>query len=132
MLHAVEHIQGGVLWANSHLLFWLSLIPFVTGWMSENHFASVPVALYGFVLFMCGVAYSILARMLVRQHGSNSALARAIGTDRKGTASMVMYAVAIALAFVHPLLAGAVYVMVALMWFLPDKRIEREIAHAKS
>jgi len=131
MFHAVEHIEGGVLWANSHLLFWLSLIPFVTGWMDENHFAAVPVALYGFVLLMCGVAYSILVHMLIRHHDPNSALARAIGSDRKGTASIVLYALAIGLAFVHPLIACALYVAVALMWFLPDRRIEHELARVK-
>src|SRR6202043_2336519 len=94
MLHAVQHISGSVLWANLHLLFWLSLVPFVTGWMSENHFAAVPVALYGAVLFMSGVAYYVLARILVAHHGRDSALARALGKDVKGMASMVIYAVA--------------------------------------
>ncbi len=92
MLHAVQHVNGRVLWANLHLLFWLSLVPFVTGWMSENHFAAVPVALYGVVLLMAGVAYYVLARILVAQHGSDSALARALGKDYKGMASMVIYA----------------------------------------
>jgi len=132
MFHAVEHIQGSILWANSYLLFWMSLIPFVTGWMSENHFASLPVALYGFVLLMCALAYSLLVRMLVRHHPQNSTLVRAIGTDRKGNLSLLVYAAAIALAFVHPMIAGALYVMVAAMWFLPDKRIERELARVES
>jgi uncharacterized membrane protein len=101
MLHAVQHVTGGVLWANLHLLFWLSLVPFVTGWMSENHFAAVPVALYGVVLLMSGVAYYILARILVAQHGQDSMLARAFGKDAKGIASMVLYAIAITLAFVN-------------------------------
>jgi uncharacterized membrane protein len=128
MLHAVQHVTGGVLWANLHLLFWLSLVPFVTGWMSENHFAAVPVAMYGVVLLMSGVAYYILARILVAQHGPDSLLARAFGKDIKGIASMVLYAIAIALAFVAPWLAGALYVAVAIMWLIPDPRIEHQIA----
>jgi uncharacterized membrane protein len=128
MLHAVQHVTGGVLWANLHLLFWLSLVPFVTGWMSENHFAAVPVAMYGVVLLMSGVAYYVLARILVAQHGPDSVLARAFGKDIKGIASMVLYAIAIALAFVAPWLAGALYVAVAIMWLIPDPRIEHQIA----
>jgi len=128
MLHAVQHVTGSVLWANLHLLFWLSLVPFVTGWMSENHFAAVPVAMYGVVLLMAGVAYYILARILVAQHGRDSLLARAFGKDVKGIASMVLYAMAIALAFVTPWLAGAIYVAVAIMWLVPDPRIEHQIA----
>ena len=128
MLHAVQHVTGSVLWANLHLLFWLSLVPFVTGWMSENHFAAVPVAMYGVVLLMAGVAYYILARILVAQHGRDSLLARAFGKDVKGIASMVLYAIAIALAFVTPWLAGAIYVAVAIMWLVPDPRIEHQIA----
>lgn len=128
MLHAVQHVTGSVLWANLHLLFWLSLVPFVTGWMSENHFAAVPVAMYGVVLFMSGVAYYILARILVAQHGPESMLARAFGKDVKGIASMVLYAIAIALAFVTPWLAGAIYILVAIMWLVPDTRIEHQLA----
>lgn len=128
MLHAVQHVTGSVLWANLHLLFWLSLVPFVTGWMSENHFAAVPVAMYGVVLLMSGVAYYILARILVAQHGPESILARAFGKDVKGIASMVLYAIAIALAFVTPWLAGAIYVLVAIMWLVPDPRIEHQLA----
>ena len=128
MLHAVQHVTGSVLWANLHLLFWLSLVPFVTGWMSENHFAAVPVAMYGVVLLMSGVAYYILARILVAQHGPESMLARAFGKDVKGIASMVLYAIAIALAFVTPWLAGAIYVLVAIMWLVPDPRIEHQLA----
>jgi uncharacterized membrane protein len=127
MLHAVQHVSGGVLWANLHLLFWLSLVPFVTGWMSENQFAAVPVALYGAVLLMAGVAYYILARILIAQHGQDSALARALGRDYKGIASVVLYAIAIALAFVNPLVACAIYVLVAIMWLIPDPRIEHQL-----
>ena len=127
MLHAVEHVTGGVLWANLHLLFWLSLVPFVTGWMSENHFAPVPVALYGAVLLMSGIAYYILARILVSQHGPASTLARALGKDFKGIASIVVYATAIALAFVYPWAACALYVVVAIMWLVPDPRIEHQL-----
>jgi uncharacterized membrane protein len=128
MMHAVQRISGSVLWANLHLLFWLSLVPFVTGWMSENHFAAVPVAMYGAVLFMSGVAYYILARILVGLHGPDSMLARAFGKDVKGIASMVFYAIAIALAFVAPWLAGAIYILVAIIWLVPDPRIEHQIA----
>ena len=127
MLYAVQHVSGGVLWANLHLLFWLSLVPFVTGWMSENHFAVVPVALYGLVLFMAGVAYYVLARVLVARHGKDSTLARALGKDVKGIASIVLYAIAIALAFVNPWFACAIYVAVAIMWLIPDPRIEHQI-----
>lgn len=127
MLHAVQHVSGGVLWANLHLLFWLSLVPFVTGWMSENQFAAVPVALYGAVLLMAGVAYYILARILIAQHGQDSTLARALGRDYKGIASVVLYAIAIALAFVNPLVACAIYVVVAIMWLIPDPRIEHQL-----
>ena len=128
MLHAVQHVTGSVLWANLHLLFWLSLVPFVTGWMSENHFAAVPVAMYGVVLLMSGVAYYILARILVAQHGPDSMLTHAFGKDVKGIASMAFYAIAIALAFVTPWLAGAIYVLVAIMWLVPDPRIEHQLA----
>ena len=128
MLHATQHVNGSVLWANLHLLFWLSLVPFVTGWMSENHFAAVPVAFYGVVLLMAGVAYYILARILVAQHGKDSMLARALGRDYKGIASVVMYAIAIALAFVTPWVACVIYVVVAIMWLIPDPRIEHQVA----
>ncbi len=128
MMHAVEHVSGGVLWANLHLLFWLSLVPFVTDWMSENHFATLPVACYGVVLLMSGVAYYILARILVAQHGENSLLARAFGRDIKGIVSMVLYVIAIALAFVAPWIAGAIYIVVAVMWLVPDPRIEQQLA----
>ena len=125
MLHTATRINGGILWANLHLLFWLSLIPFVTGWMGENHFATVPVALYGFVLFMCGVAYTILARALMIHHGKDSALAIAVGKDYKGWISIITYALAIGLSFVQAWIAFALYIAVALMWFIPDRRIEK-------
>ena len=127
MLHAVQHVNGRVLWANLHLLFWLSLVPFVTGWMSENHFAAVPVALYGVVLLMAGVAYFILARILVVEHGKDSALARAIGRDYKGIASVVIYAAAIAISFWNSWIACGLYVAVAIMWLIPDPRIEHAL-----
>jgi uncharacterized membrane protein len=124
LLHAVNHVSGGVLWANLHLLFWLSLIPFVTGWMGENHFATLPVAAYGVVLFMCAIAYSILVRGLTSHHRDNPALAEAIGSDFKGWLSLALYAVGVGLAFVHAWLGFAVYIGVALMWLVPDRRIE--------
>ncbi len=125
MFQAVRHVDGRVLWANLHLLFWLSLIPFVTGWMGENHFASLPVALYGVVLFSAGSAYYVLTRALVARHGSDSSIANALGNDFKGKASVMAYAVAIALAFFQPWMAGAIYVLVAVWWLIPDRRFER-------
>jgi uncharacterized membrane protein len=128
MLQAAERVNGPVLWANLHLLFWLSLVPFVTGWMGENHFAPVPVALYGCVLLMAGIAYTILTRTLIAHHGNESVLAVAVGSDRKGIASLAMYAAAIPLAFVSPALSGGLYVLVAILWLVPDQRIERTVA----
>jgi uncharacterized membrane protein len=128
MLHTAHRISGAVLWANLHLLFWLSLFPFVTGWMGENHFAPLPSALYGFVLFMAGTAYWILARAIIAAEGVNSLLAKAIGKDHKGSLSVILYAVAIPLAFVNQWIAQALYVAVAVMWFLPDRRIEKFLA----
>jgi uncharacterized membrane protein len=125
MLHATHKVSGGVLWANLHLLFWLSLLPFVTGWMGENHFAALPTALYGGVLLMAGVAYWILAHALINTEGQDSLLAKAIGRDVKGAISVVIYALAIPLAFYNQWLAQALYVAVALMWLTPDRRIER-------
>jgi uncharacterized membrane protein len=124
MLHAAAQVNGAILWANLHLLFWLSLIPFVTGWMGENHFAALPVALYGVVLLMAGAAYSILANALIRRHGPESTLARALGRDFKGKVSLVAYVLAIPLAFVNNWIAMAVYFAVAAMWLIPDRRIE--------
>ena len=125
MLSASHQVNGRVLWTNLHLLFWLSLIPFVTGWMGENHFAPLPVALYGGVLFMCGAAYYVLARSLVAHHGQDSDLAHALGKDLKGLVSMVLYGMAIPLSFVVTWLAIAIYVLVAALWFIPDRRIEK-------
>lgn len=125
MLHAAHQVNGRVLWANLHLLFWLSLIPFVTGWMGENHFAEWPAALYGVVLLMCAIAYYILAHSLIAHHGKDSQLAAAIGKDYKGMVSVALYAVAIPLSFVSTWLGMAIYVGVAAMWFIPDRRIEK-------
>jgi uncharacterized membrane protein len=128
LLQATEHVDGRVLWANLHLLFWLSLIPFVTGWVGENQFAAWPVALYGTLLLLAAVAYFILTRALIALHGSHSALATALGRDFKGKISMVIYLVAIPLAFLNSWLAGALYVLVAVMWLVPDRRIEKTLA----
>src|SRR6266478_749335 len=127
LMHAVEHVSGSVLWANLHLLFWLSLTPFVTNWMGENHFAAWPVALYGVVLLFAGTAYFLLTKTLIAHHGKGSTLAASIGNDRKGALSIVVYAGAIPLSFVRPWIAFACYVMVAVMWLLPDPRIEKTI-----
>jgi uncharacterized membrane protein len=125
MLHAAGKVNGAILWANLHLLFWLSLIPFVTGWMGENHFASMTVALYGAVLLLSAIAYFILSRALIRHDGDASTLARALGGDFKGKVSVVLYVAAIALAFVNRWLSLALYVAVAVMWLVPDRRIEK-------
>ena len=126
MLHAVKRISGGVLWANLHLLFWLSLFPFVTGWMGENHFAQLPTALYGGVLLMATITYQILVVTIIREEGPDSLLAKAVGRDFKGNLSAVAYAVAIVLCFVfHQWAAQAIYILVALVWLVPDRRIER-------
>lgn len=125
MLQISSHVNGSALWANSHLLFWLSLVPFATAWMGEHKFAPWPVALYGAVLFMCGCAYSILAQTLVRLHGRESTLAEAMGRDVKGIVSVVVYAIAIGLAFVNPLISYGCYIAVAMLWLIPDKRVER-------
>ena len=125
MLHAAGKVNGAILWANLHLLFWLSLIPFVTGWMGENHFASMTVALYGAVLLLSAIAYFILSRALIRHDGDASTLARARGGDFKGRVSVVLYVAAIALAFVNRWLSLALYVAVAVMWLVPDRRIEK-------
>jgi uncharacterized membrane protein len=128
MFHTVGHVNGSILWANLHLLFWLSLLPFVTAWSGENGFAPMPMALYGGVLMMAGVAYYILTRALVRLHGKESQLAAAVGKDVKGILSVVIYAAAIPLAFVNQWIAFALYVVVALIWFIPDRRIEKRLA----
>ncbi len=128
MLHTVERISGGILWANLHLLFWLSLFPFATGWMGENHFLSVPVALYGVVLLMAGVAYWVLQQTIIASQGEDSLLARAIGKDFKGKSSPLLYTIAIPMAFVYSWMSQCIYVFVALMWLVPDRRIEQAIA----
>lgn len=127
MLHAAKQVGAAVLWANLHLLFWLSLLPFVTGWMGENHFAPTPTALYGVVLLMAALAYWLLARAIVATEGPDGLLARAIGKDRKGTVSVLLYLLAVALAFVSQWAAQAIYVVVALAWLIPDRRIERVV-----
>src|SRR5688572_4637528 len=128
MLHVCGRVTGGILWANLHLLFWLSLVPFVTAWMGENHFAALPTAAYGGVLLLAAVAYWILQRTIITTQGSDSLLARAVGRDVKGKLSPLMYVLAIGASFVNPALAGALYVGVALMWLFPDRRIERLVA----
>ena len=128
MMQVVNSVGGGVLWANLHLLFWLSLLPFSTGWMGENHFAALPVALYGAVLLMAGLAYFALARALAAHHGKDSKLALALGKDTKGKASVAIYAAAVPLSFVNPWIAFAMYIVVAILWFIPDRRIERAFA----
>ncbi len=129
MLQAARHVDGRVLWANIHLLFWLSLVPFATAWMGEHNFAAWPVAVYGFVLLMAGVAYFILSRALIAVQGKDSLLAEAVGRDRKGMASMAIYAIAIPIALFAPWLAFGLYVLVAIIWFIPDRRIEKTLAH---
>ncbi|MGQ0551450.1 MAG: TMEM175 family protein [Armatimonadota bacterium] len=128
LLQAIRHVDGRVLWANMHLLFWLSLIPFVTSWVGENHVAAWPVALYGVALLFAAVAYFILTRALIALHGRDSVLATALGRDFKGKVSVVIYLVAIPLAFVSSWLAVALYVLVAVMWLVPDRRIEKTLA----
>ncbi len=127
MLHTARHVTGATLWANLHLLFWLSLVPFVSGFMGENHLAALPTALYGVVLLMAAVAYFILQRTLVSAHGRESLLARAVGADFKGYASLALYVVAIPAAFARPWSAAAIYALVAAIWLIPDRRIERAL-----
>jgi uncharacterized membrane protein len=128
MLQATRTVNGKVLWANLLLLFWLSLIPFTTAWMGENHYEPLPTAVYGFVLLMCGVSYSLLVRRLTKHSGgANELLADAIGTDFKGLLSLGLYLIGIGMAFVHPNISHAIYAAVAAMWFIPDRRIEKRI-----
>jgi len=127
MLYSVKHVNGAVLWANTHLLFWLSLVPFASGWMGENHFTKWPVILYGITLCMSGVAYYILAQALIKLHGKNSTIGIAIGRDKKGVTSVVMYLIAIAAAFFNSSISLILYTCVACMWLIPDKRIEKNL-----
>jgi uncharacterized membrane protein len=127
MLQAVHRVDGRILWANLHLLFWLSLVPFATGWLGETHFGRWPVSLYGAVLLLAAIAYFLLARSLVRLHGPESVIARALGSDFKGRISIVIYAVAMPLAFLQPYLSLGLFVAVAIMWLIPDRRIERTL-----
>ena len=128
MLYVTRRVDGRILWANLHLLFWLSLVPFVTGWMGENHFASLPTAVYGAVMLLAAVAYTILQRVILKHQGPDSRLAAAVGKDGKGTLSLACYALAIPLAFVHQWLSDALYVFVALLWLIPDRRIESRLS----
>jgi uncharacterized membrane protein len=125
LLHAASRINGAVLWANTHLLFWLSLIPYTTGWMEEQNFEPLPTAAYGAVLFLCAIAFTVLKITLIRQDGPNSKLAKAMGDDLKGKISLALYTSAIPLAFVRPVFSVAIYVIVGLIWFIPDRRVER-------
>jgi uncharacterized membrane protein len=127
MLHLVQRVSGPILWANLHLLFWLSLIPFVTAWMGENHLATLPVALYGGVLLMAAIAYLLLMTLIIRHEGRGSPIAKAMGRDFKGKTSPFVYAAGIGLAFVQPLISVGLYVLVAAMWFIPDRRVERTL-----
>jgi len=132
MMHACHRATGSMLWANLHLLFWLSLIPFTTGWMGENHFATLPVAAYGLVLLMAAIAYWILQQRIIASQGEGSVLKKAIGNDWKGKLSPVLYVVAIVLAFLSPWISVAIYVFVALMWVVPDRRIERVLTEEET
>ncbi|GAA5530097.1 TMEM175 family protein [Herpetosiphon gulosus] len=128
MLHVTKQANGAMLWANLHLLFWLSLVPFTTGWMGENHFAAIPTAAYGIVMLGAALAYWILQRTIIRSQGANSSLAKLIGRDLKGKLSPLLYILAIGCAFIHPALAGFFYVAVAIIWLLPDRRIELHLS----
>jgi len=128
LMHMVQHVNGKMMWANINLLFWLSLMPFATGWMGGNDFASIPVALFGFVLMMSGVAYYILAHSIIHLHGKQSKIAEAIGGDSKGIISVAAYFIAIPLAFISPWISVSLYTLVAAMWFIPDRRIEKKLA----
>jgi uncharacterized membrane protein len=127
LLHTLTRVNGTILWANTHLLFWLSLIPFATAWSGENHFAPAPTAVYGVALLMPAIAYHLLQKAIIRLEGADSTLARALGRDVKGKVSPVLYAAAIGFAFVNPWISIAIYLAVAVMWFIPDRRIERTV-----
>jgi TMEM175 potassium channel family protein len=127
MFHMTDRINGKILWANLHLLFWLSLIPFTTGWMGENHLASIPTAVYGSVLLLSGLAYLILQRAIIKLQGKESRLKAAVGNDAKGKTSAMLYLIAVALSFVDSRISIAIYILVALIWLVPDKRIESRL-----
>ena len=127
LMHAAHKIDGKVMWANMHLLFWLSLMPFASGWMGENHFTTLPTALFGVILLMAGVAYYILSQCLIKFHGKDSTLAKAVGNDAKGIISMIVYAIGIVLSFFNAWISLALYTSVAIMWLVPDKRIENKL-----
>jgi len=131
LLHSVEKVSGGIMWANLHLLFWLSLIPFTTGWMGENDFAAAPAALYGAVLLMAAIAYMILQQLIIHSQGPESALKKAVARDRKGKVSMASYAGAVGIAFLWPQVAMGIYVFVAVLWLVPDRRIEKSLMGEK-
>ncbi|HNE04449.1 MAG TPA: TMEM175 family protein [Anaerolineales bacterium] len=130
LLQAAKGVNGSILWANMHLLFWMSTIPFTTSWMGE-HFASTPVAIYGAVLWITGLAYYILSRALIAHHGADSVIAKAIGRDEKGLRSLFLYTAAIVLAFVSPWVSAGLYIVVAIIWFIPDRRIEEKVSNSK-
>jgi uncharacterized membrane protein len=130
LLSVSHRATGAIMWANLHLLFWLSLVPFVTRWMGENHFAPGPTMLYGVILLLAAIAYLLLQHVILREEGPDSMLRAAVGRDRKGKTSVVIYAIAIPVAFLRPWMAGALYVAGALMWLVPDRRLERRVAYA--
>jgi uncharacterized membrane protein len=129
LFHTTKHVSAGILWSNLHLLFWLSLFPFATAWVGENHVAATPTAVYGFVLLMAAIAYYILQSAIIAQQGPNSLLAQAVGRDWKGKLSPALYLTAIPLAFVSPWISNGLYAFVALLWLIPDRRIERALAN---
>ena len=132
MLHTVHRVTGPILWSNLHLLFWLSLIPFVTGWMGENNFSAMPSAIYGVILLMAAIAYWMLQLFIIRSQSQNSILRKAVGSDWKGKMSPVLYAIAIGCAFLLPWISVGIYVLAALIWFVPDQRIERVLVNHES
>ncbi len=125
LLHTVKNVNGKILWANVHLLFWLSLVPFATAWSGENHLTALPIALYGFILFMAAISYYILSKSIISNHGTDSILAKAIGKDIKGILSLILYGISVPLAFHSPAISFAIYILVALIWIVPDSRIEK-------
>jgi uncharacterized membrane protein len=131
MVSTVHLVTGDILWANLHLLFWLSLIPFATGWIGENHFAAAPMALYGSILLMAGIAYYILQSRIIKNEGKNSLLSKAIGKDLKGKISPLLYTAGIAFSWVNPAISGIIYIIAALIWLIPDRRIERTLRQNK-